>query len=165
MENNIRKDLASPRPFRQEQRAERQTDLSACPSARGADRPVICLPAPCKSPSLPEQPKPWEPAESPHGAGASSAPLRFPARHLGTEEPNPWRDGTQGRQGWQSHWFPLEGFGLVFGLGWKPTTVRSRAGDAGGVTSPSRGTHAHPVEHWGSGTSSSCRRGRTKHRS
>lgn len=56
MENNIRKDLASLRPFRQERRAERQTDLSACPSARGADRPVICpsaytLQIPIASPS------------------------------------------------------------------------------------------------------------------
>lgn len=127
MENNIRKDLASPRPFRQEQGAEKQTDLSACPSARGANRPVIC-PSACTL----QIPITSRAAKAP---GASREPVRSrsilcPAPVPCPTEPDPQprqqrRDGTHGKPGWRSHWFPLGGFGLGFDLRWKPTAVHS----------------------------------------
>lgn len=103
--------------------------MSACPSAGGADRPLIC-PSACALQIPVTSRAAKAPGAGGEGAGASSAPLCFPAQRLEMEKPDSWprqqwRDGTHGKQGWRSHWFPLGGSGLVFGLCWKDTLVHS----------------------------------------
>lgn len=204
MENNIRKDLASPRPFRQEQRAEKQTDLSACPSARGANRPVIC-PSACTL-QIPIT------SQAAKALGASREPVRSrsilcPAPVPGQGSSGgmgPTASGAGGRTGF--HWEGL-GWGLIYAgnpplftaAGFCPPpncpgvaipapaptrrhcllcATNSPCDTQKRKTASSRDeswnnrpwvcsgeSHAHPTECRGSGTSSSCRYGRTKHRS
>lgn len=121
MENNICKELASQRPFRQERRAERQTDLSACPSARGEDRPVICpsactLQIPIASPSAGAPGTRGESTQSPSILCPAPAPFPMP------------RDGEAGPETVVEGWDPGQA-GLAVTLvcsGWVPS---ARAGD------------------------------------